>query len=575
MAVMSRPQRWDNPFDSNMTDALVDRILGIPPFSRMDPSRFSLAAPLRDIIRNDTRMVQYQPGDIVVREGDYGNSAFFIVNGALRVVLDHMPPAALGRREKKRKGVFEVLSQAFNARKGIEARDLEAYAGSSQGKGWRGAGASTHVFLQDIPGILNEHKTVRLEAGEFFGEIAALGRIPRTATVFADGQAELLEIRWQGLRDLRSRVDELKHHIDQLYRERSLKIHLRETPLFHHLSEEVLTEIADQTIFETYGNFDWHTSYKSLAEASAAHRLDHEPIIVEEGQYPNGLLLIRSGFGRVSERFGHGHRTRAYLGRGHLFGLDELVHNWREDTQIPFRNTLRALGYVDVLVVPASVIERHVLGPNRDRPLVPTDLLPQPVSPTPVPLTLEQESKSQTADLVVELLVENRFINGTATMVINLDRCTRCDDCVRACASTHDNNPRFIRQGRQFGRYMIANACMHCADPVCMIGCPTGAIHRNALEGQVVINDATCIGCATCANSCPYNNIQMVEIRNKEGAFVLDQQTHTPIMKATKCDLCADQVIGGPACQRACPHDALRRMDLHNSPESLVDWIVR
>ena len=42
-------------------------------------------------------------------------------------------------------------------------------------------------------------------------------------------------------------------------------------------------------------------------------------------------------------------------------------------------------------------------------------------------------------------LVEHRFVNGTASMLIDLDRCTRCDDCVRACAVAHDNNPRFVR----------------------------------------------------------------------------------------------------------------------------------
>ena len=64
---------------------------------------------------------------------------------------------------------------------------------------------------------------------------------------------------------------------------------------------------------------------------------------------------------------------------------------------------------------------------------------------------------------------------------------------------------------------MIANACMHCADPVCMIGCPTGAISRESLGGQVVINDPTCIGCATCANNCPYDNIRIVETRSSSG----------------------------------------------------------
>jgi Fe-S-cluster-containing dehydrogenase component len=164
-------------------------------------------------------------------------------------------------------------------------------------------------------------------------------------------------------------------------------------------------------------------------------------------------------------------------------------------------------------------------------------------------------------------------MNGIQAMLIDLDRCTRCDDCVRACAATHDNNPRFIRNGQRHGPFMIAHACMHCADPVCMIGCPTGAIGRDTASGIVRINDLTCIGCSTCANSCPYSNIQMVEVRDSYGAIVIDEATQQPIHKATKCDLCADQV-GGPACQRACPHDALVRMDLGNLGE-LSAWVNR
>jgi Fe-S-cluster-containing hydrogenase component 2 len=93
-----------------------------------------------------------------------------------------------------------------------------------------------------------------------------------------------------------------------------------------------------------------------------------------------------------------------------------------------------------------------------------------------------------------------------------------------------------------------------------MIGCPTGAIHRE-LEGQVVINDNICIGCSTCANSCPYENIKMVQARNAEGEFSQDAMSLRQVVKASKCDLCVDQ-LDGPACQRACPHDALKRIDL-------------
>ncbi len=172
---------------------------------------------------------------------------------------------------------------------------------------------------------------------------------------------------------------------------------------------------------------------------------------------------------------------------------------------------------------------------------------------------------------MLEFIVERRFINGTATMIIDMDRCTRCDDCVRACAATHNNNPRFVRHGPIEDGFMIANACMHCQDPVCMIGCPTGAIHRNSAQGLVLINDVTCIGCATCANSCPYDNIQMVTARSADGRPYYDKATNQPIQKAAKCDLCSTQITG-PACANACPHDALVRMDMRDV-EKLSDWL--
>ena len=62
-----------------------------------------------------------------------------------------------------------------------------------------------------------------------------------------------------------------------------------------------------------------------------------------------------------------------------------------------------------------------------------------------------------------------------------------------------------------------------------MIGCPTGAIHRSVSGGMVIINDDTCIGCETCANSCPYSNIRMVSIRDEVGSFITDPQNQKPM----------------------------------------------
>ncbi len=102
---------------------------------------------------------------------------------------------------------------------------------------------------------------------------------------------------------------------------------------------------------------------------------------------------------------------------------------------------------------------------------------------------------------------------------------------------------------------------------------PSPVPRRNFADGRVMIDDRICIGCGTCANSCPYNNIQLVEIRDRHGGFIIDKETNAPIVKATKCDLCYGQ-LGGPECERACPHDALVRIDMRDD-RKLARWINR
>jgi Fe-S-cluster-containing dehydrogenase component/CRP-like cAMP-binding protein len=551
-----------------MTDIDVDRVLSFEPFSRIDPAKFPDSTPLREIVRNDCRVVRFRgdhaTGDIIVRQGDYGSSLFFIMSGSARVALD-LPDRLLGRREARRRGVLGAIAQLITNHRTPEFRDTRRYGRSATGAA-TDSERQRRLFLQDIPQVLEDDRAVVMGPGSIFGELAALTRAPRTATVFADTDCELLEMRWQGFRDIRRRADELRQHVDQLYRERSLKAHLQSTPLFEHLTDAELEEVADQTEFETYGEFDWYAGYQRLAQEDPARRLAHEPIIAEQGTYPNGLIMIRSGFARLSAKVGNGERTLSYLGKGQVYGFEEIAHNYRHAASIPLQRSLRAVGYVDVLRVPTVVVEYYLLSRRRD------DEVHVHLTQAGT-LTRHLNESGGIPSGLTEFLVENRFINGSATMIIDLDRCTRCDDCVRACANAHDGNPRFIRHGPRYDHHMVANACMHCADPVCMIGCPTGAIHRNPLGGEVVINDDTCIGCATCANSCPYHNIRIVEIRDEVGDFITDAHTHLPIMKATKCDLCADQP-GGPACQRACPHDALRRADMADLA-SLAGWLNR
>jgi len=103
------------------------------------------------------------------------------------------------------------------------------------------------------------------------------------------------------------------------------------------------------------------------------------------------------------------------------------------------------------------------------------------------------------------------LVQGQKLMLIDLERCTRCDECVQACIATHkDGLTRLHLDGPRFGKYLVPVSCRACRDPVCMIGCPVGSIRRgNNLE--MVIED-WCSGCQLCAKNCPYGSIQMHDL---------------------------------------------------------------
>jgi Fe-S-cluster-containing hydrogenase component 2 len=154
-------------------------------------------------------------------------------------------------------------------------------------------------------------------------------------------------------------------------------------------------------------------------------------------------------------------------------------------------------------------------------------------------------------------------MDAQSLLVLDLEKCTRCDQCVKACADAHDGVTRLLRDGVRFENYLIATSCRQCRDPLCMVGCPVGSIRRrNSLE--VIIED-WCVGCGLCATNCPYGNITVHEFDSDGTATALQtvktdkDSTHTnKVRKATSCDLCHD--LAEPSCVYACPHDAAHRV---------------
>jgi formate dehydrogenase iron-sulfur subunit len=87
------------------------------------------------------------------------------------------------------------------------------------------------------------------------------------------------------------------------------------------------------------------------------------------------------------------------------------------------------------------------------------------------------------------------------------------------------------------------DGCMHCEDPGCLKACPApGAIVQYS-NGIVDFVKENCIGCGYCVKGCPFNIPRISKVDHK----------------AYKCTLCSDRVaVGqGPACQKACPTQAI------------------
>src|SRR5690606_13096140 len=120
--ILDRPGRWDASFDPEMPASEVDRILTLAPFSEMDESKFPKRISLRDILQHDTRVRKFRKGEIVVRAGDYGTSAFMIMTGSVRVALTDLPASILGRAVSHKKGFFRSLAQLWSNAKEPETR---------------------------------------------------------------------------------------------------------------------------------------------------------------------------------------------------------------------------------------------------------------------------------------------------------------------------------------------------------------------------------------------------------------------------------------------------------------------
>jgi Fe-S-cluster-containing dehydrogenase component/CRP-like cAMP-binding protein len=470
------------------------------------------------------RLLVYGPGEKIIREGKWGGNAFYIlVDGMLDVYVNE------------------------------------------DGGGTRKIG--------------------KVQPQDPFGEMSMLsGQVSNATVVVSDeAEAKVLEIQRPALRLLR-KLKRFGDKLDGKYRKHGLDRTMEEVQEATHntFSLELLTKFKEATRFTIYAK-------------------DH--ILFLEGDPIDKLIFIKNGWTRRVRGPASSLTTARDLASRPMFadmvtkldpdiGLDYLgAGNWLGLDEV--RKAQPTWTYSAIIMARTEVLEIEVSRLRSDPALVGiSDEHFQQFSDADNKPPEPPMDRGSMVALGKE--IETGIVDGTNLLVMDMDLCVRCGNCSLACHKVHGHS-RLLRRGIHISRPVKPNSqseqhvlspsvCLHCQDPECLTGCPTGAIARHP-EGYVDIHPQTCIGCGDCATQCPYNAISMIPRnpvvppppglggRLKSWLSLappkeLSPVTETDDLLAVKCNLCENTPLNPKgaksaaySCQENCPTGALVRVN--------------
>jgi Fe-S-cluster-containing hydrogenase component 2 len=345
---------------------------------------------------------------------------------------------------------------------------------------------------------------------------------PRSATVRAKTDVVVLEML-RNVLDILQKNKTFRAELDRKYRARALETHLRSVPVFASMPQDFIEYLRDRVELSRF----------SPGEA-----------IVRQGDAADAFYLVRLGFVKVSERHPGGDVVLTYLGRGAFFGEMGLLGGGIRTA------TCTALDHVDVVRIAGEDFQLMVSRFPDIR-----EGLEQVARER---ADMNRQRVQATEHVSIGDFLNQGLMEAQSLLLIDLEKCTRCDQCVTACADAHDGVTRLVREGLRFDKYLVPTSCRSCRDPLCMVGCPVGAIRRRG-SMEIIIED-WCVGCGLCVRNCPYGNLNLhpfaVDVPDPAKPARMIAST---MKKATGCDLCMEHQE--PSCVYACPHDAAHRVE--------------
>lgn len=435
-----------------------------------------------------------------------------------------------------------------------------------------GVEGDLNVYVKDQAG---RQKLVDVQKpGKSFGEMSVLAGVPRTATIVVPegGRSKVLQVERPALRLLR-KLPKFGQALDKVYRSNGLR----------RTVDDVLDLTDDPQRSDLFERLSGIAKFKIYSKHQVMFRAG-EPI--------THLFFIRSGWLRRERAttFDEGSVFASassddvdagidFLGAGNCLGLDGL------ETDGSWKYTATLLAHTEVMEVAVNdlrtdrelcdtlnkIFLQSVNGNARSRPALNTGSV-----------------------AAAEKEISTGIVDGSNLLVMDMDLCVRCGNCSLACHKVHGQS-RLLRRGihikrpveigSSFTQHVLSpSVCLHCKDPECLTGCPTGAIARFP-GGQIDIEAKTCIGCGDCATQCPYNAISMIPLkplapeardwsRKLRDMISLAPQklpervTETKDLLAVKCNLCDNTGLNPEgarkqaySCEENCPTGALVRVN--------------
>ncbi|HYY96554.1 MAG TPA: cyclic nucleotide-binding domain-containing protein, partial [Pyrinomonadaceae bacterium] len=328
-----------------------------------------------------------------------------------------------------------------------------------------------------------DRKVNEIPPGVSFGEMSILAGVPRNATIRVPegARAKVLEVDRPALRLLR-KLPKFGQMLDANYRKHGLGRTLVEVrqAAGDEFGQELINKLGRSARFMVY---------------SKPH------VLFREGELIDRVFFIRNGWIRRARGLGYGAVVGDlpieglpddvgvdFLGAGNCLGLEgaERDTRWAYTAVVLQRTEVLEVAMPPLHADPQ--LRAAVVKAFSDFSLADDDVRVSLRVNKPVIAATERE-------------IATGVVDGTNLLVMDMDKCVRCGNCSMACHEVHGQS-RLLRRGihiervKNFGgvsseQILVPSVCMHCQDPECLTGCPTGAIGRFE-NGQIDINPKTC-----------------------------------------------------------------------------------